>query len=104
MFKYNKYFNSIKTDLIAINLFIIFGLLPIDKINNLKIIFFIKQITSYTGGIYYIHPEIIYYMHKYFSKRYNRILKNLSIYCISYIICCINSKIFKSTNLIYLFN
>ena len=59
LFKYNKYFYSIKTDLIAINLFIIFGLLPIDKINNLKIIFFIKQITSYTGGIYYIHPEII---------------------------------------------
>ena len=44
--------------LVSTSLFILFGLIPLDKIKNNIIIFIIRQLTSYTGGIYYLYPEV----------------------------------------------
>lgn len=52
------FFNRIVVILVSISLFCFFALIPIDRIQNNNIIFIIKLITSHTGGIYYLHPEI----------------------------------------------
>lgn len=48
----------IRIDFVSIGLFLIFALFPFDKIKYNFIISIIKQITSYTRGVYYLHPEI----------------------------------------------
>ena len=56
----------------AINLFLLFGSLSFGKIKNEKIIQIIRNITEFTGGIYYIHGIVRDYLRKYsifFSKR-----------------------------------
>ena len=98
-------FNEIMIVLVSTSLFIFFALIPLDKIKQNFIIFFIKHITRYTGGIYYLHPEV-----------YENLLKNrlefvrngtfkgcLLIYIITYFICLIGAKIVKKSNLKYLF-
>lgn len=52
---------------VAFNFFIISTMLPFDKINNNKLIFIFKQMTNYTGGIYYIHIPIMIIMRDYFE-------------------------------------
>jgi hypothetical protein len=52
-----KYY-IIRIDFVSIGLFLIFALFPFDKIKYNFIISIIKQITSYTRGVYYLHPEI----------------------------------------------
>ena len=75
------------------NLFFFFSILPFDKINSKRILIIIKQITSYTGGVYYIHPEIRYIIKK---RNFMGIIKN---YLICYLICFIGSKLFKNYKL-----
>ena len=82
---------------VIINLFFFFAILPFDKINNKMIVIIIKQITSYTGGVYYIHPEIRYIVKK---KTFIGCMKN---YLICYSICFIGSKLLKNYKLKYLF-
>ena len=48
----------------SIPLFIYFSLLPINNINNIKILRFIKCSTQYTNGIYCMHSIIAYYLRK----------------------------------------
>ena len=48
-------YGGIRLNLAASCIFIIFSLLPFEKIKNKNILNFIKLITSYTGGIYYMH-------------------------------------------------
>lgn len=94
----------IRIDFVSIGLFLIFALFPFDKIKYSFIISIIKQITSYTGGVYYLHPEI----HSIF--KYNlKVIKNRELrgcivnYIFCYLICFFGSKAFKESKLKYLF-
>lgn len=93
-------FRIIIIELVIISLFIFFALLPFDKIKNNFIVSLIKQITRYTGGIYYIHPEIRNAIVKYFKKKLKGCIIN---YLICYFICFFGYKIFKNHKLKNLF-
>ena len=100
-----KVFYVVNIDIIIVNLLIIFGLFPFDKIKDSKIITIIKLMTSYTGGIYYLHKEIRSIFKNYFVIIKNQYLSGcFLIYFISYWVCFIGTKLFSKTNLIYLFN
>ena len=67
MINYYPYIKGILINIVALNFFIIFSMIPFDKINNDIIISMIKQITNYTGGVYYIHIPILITMQNYFN-------------------------------------
>ena len=54
------FFKGIILDLGILNIFLFFVMIPFDKINNNIIFSILKQITSYTGGIYYLHPNVFH--------------------------------------------
>jgi hypothetical protein len=115
LFIYIKYYNIYFKKMIKIYkgiiriilvtfIFIIFSMLPFDKINNIYILTFLNKITSYTGGIFYIHVimgEI--------CKKHIRIIRKykfkgcILLYCICYFVCFIGSFIFQKSKLKYLF-
>ena len=83
-------------------IFIIFGCIPFHKTNN-YIIILLTKITSFTGGIYYIHLEIWQLLDGFpFIKKYF-LLRYISIYLLSYIICNIGYKLSNKSKLKYLF-
>ena len=85
-------------------LMIAFSLLPLNNITNMTMIFLIKQSTSYTAGIYYLHFKV----HTYLENRL-QIFKEGSlracamIYLICYFICFIGMKMVGKTKYKYLF-
>ena len=85
-------------------LFIIFYLVPIGHIKFEKIIFFIKQASRYTQGIYWQHEIVRDYL-----EIKSNLIKNktfagcIIIYIISYLISFIGFKIFEKKKLKYLF-
>lgn len=86
-------------------LIVIFASIPFEKI-NIIIFKFIKQITSYTGGLYYIHAYINSLLNNYtwsniISKNIYKCIKH---YFLCYFICFIGSQLFKKISLKYLFN
>ena len=97
-------FQGIIKNLCSVLLFIFFTLLPFENLKNKLVISVIKHITSYTGGIYYIH--II--ARNYLKKNIRCINKGtfygaILIYILCYIICYIGNKIFGKTQLKHLF-
>ena len=105
LFYSNFYFlEGIYLILGSIFLMIPFAFLPLNKITNMKIIFLIKQWTSYTAGIYYLHIKV----HKYFGKnliimRDGTLMGCAFNYLICYSICFFGMKIFRRTKFKYLF-
>ena len=97
-------FKIIVVDIVAIILFFIFALIPLENFTNKCIKQTIKYLTSYTGGIYYIH----YGVRSIFSPYFN-IVKNCNLiscfinYLLCYFICLIGFNIFKKSKLRYLF-
>jgi hypothetical protein len=90
--------------LLSISLIILFGNLPFNK---LKIENIVRQISSHTGGIYYIHININSLINEYIIFKYN-IKKGTIIICIvnyiiCYMLCFIGFRIFKKNKLKYLF-
>jgi hypothetical protein len=85
-------------------IFISFSLFPFDLIKNKIAIFMIKLITSYTGGIYYLHWEIKYrtFNNCSFIKK-NDFMSCVINYLFCYIFCCFCFQIFKNIKLKYLF-
>lgn len=85
-------------------LILIFASIPSEKL-NISIYNFFKQMTGYTGGIYYIHVFLNKLLKKYVSSKYNpgTIFTCIIHYFLCYFICLIGSKIFKNNNLKYLF-
>lgn len=83
-FMYQGIILLIKSSLI----FLIFLLMPSEKINNKYIINIIKIFTDNTSGIYFLHTNIRDYI-----KNYIRLIKNNTLYgsIIIYIICYIIS-------------
>ena len=77
------------------NLFLFFSFLPLGKNKNEKFISIIRNITKFTGGIYYTHPIFRDYLLKYssiFKKR--SYLTSSIIYIINKIIIFILSNSF----------
>ena len=95
------YFLLFIIDLVSIILFLLFANIPFDKIENSFIFLFIKQITKYTGGVYYLHPEVRDILIKYI--KYRNIKGCILIYLICYFICLFGSILFKKSYLKYLF-
>ena len=97
-------YNGFKMYFVSILLFIIFALFPSDKIKNKIIIWFIKQITNYTGGVYYLHMPICSYIRPYIKIVESKTIKGcLIIYILCYIFCMIGNLIFGKTKLRNLF-
>ena len=91
-------YSGIKNNAAGILLFISFSLIPFEK-NKKKLLFvIIRQLTRYTGGIYYFHGIIGLFIKK------KNFLNCFIIYIISYIICMVGTKIFSKNIIKYLFN
>ena len=82
--------------------FCIFYLLPLNFFND-KILYFIKQITKFTQGIYCLHFLIQYYFKFKFGKK-GSFSDCIILYIISYLLSFIGFKIFSKTKLKYLFS
>ena len=97
-------YEGIKLQIISLNIFCIFLLIPSEKIKNKCIIKIIKLITSNTAGIYYLHIIIRNY-----TQNFSLLIKNktfygsLIIYIISYFVSFFGTKIFGKTKLKHLF-
>ena len=105
LFIINK--NSLKAilkSLFSTFLILTFASIPFEKL-NFSIYAFIKQITRYTGGIYYIHIYINETLKNYISAKYNSgtIFMCIIHYFFCYFICFIGSNLFKKNDLKYLF-
>ena len=99
-----RYPNVSMNLLASIILFISFISLPFQDIKNKKLLFMIKIITNFTGGIYYIHPRVRDFLRNvsfYFYKRTS--FGSFIIYILCYFICFIGNKIFKNYKIKYLF-
>ena len=97
-------YSGIKQNIAGICLFISFSLIQFNQIKYRIIIDFIKTITKYTGGIYYLQ-EICYYIlrkFKYLKKNYFTMC--FMIYIFGYLICAIFTKLFRSNKFKYLFS
>jgi len=105
LFKYDIFiikrgyvYRSILFNIAAINFFIFFSLIPLEKITNKLVITFIKIITKYTGGIYYIHMIVKKKLDKQIDLINNKTVYGcIIIYLISYFICFIGITIFGKT-------
>ena len=98
------YLKSIILGIGAISLFILFSILPLDNNNNKISNKIIIQITNYTGGVYYLHNKIREILSHILIVVKNKTLFGCIInYITCYIICFLGFKIFKKTNLKYLF-
>ena len=85
-------------------LFVIFILFPLENIDSLRIILFIKQFTSYTQGIYCLHSIINDYLKLLFHFiKDSTFLGCITIYLVSYYLSYIGVRFFGKTNLKYLF-
>jgi len=86
-------------------LIIIFASFPFEKA-YIIIFKLIKQITSYTGGVYYMHTYLNELLNNYcWSKNIKENeYKCIKLYFLYNYICFIGSNLFKKNNLKYLFN
>lgn len=94
------YPNIIRNVFASTLLFLFFGSIKLTKYP--KITFILKYLTSYTGGIYYIHD--IFHKHLYFifNIKNPTYFSAFIIYIICYFICYFGHKKFKNNNLKYL--
>ena len=98
-------YESLFMNLGVMNLFIFFYMLPFEYITFGPCIFLIKQITSYSSGIYFIHIKIIEYFDNSFQAFQERTLIGCALnYIICYCICFIGMKIFGKTKMRNLFS
>jgi len=87
----------------AVSFFLIFSLIQLDNFNK-KILIYIKHLTSFTPGIYFLHISIYH-----ISKTKISLIKNntflgcLLIYLISYLISFIGYNSLKKSKLKHLF-
>lgn len=95
--EFPKYFFSIL-------LILIFTSIPFEKL-KISTYTFIKQISSYTGGIYYIHIFMNSLLKYYVSVKFifGNIFMSIIHYILCYFICFIGYKLSKNNFLKYLF-
>ena len=97
-------YQGIMKNIDSVLLFVFFSLLPFEKIKNKYLILFIKSITKYTGGIYYLHIIVYQYLQRLINiiKR-GTIFGGIIIYISSYFISFLGIKIFLKTQFKHLF-
>ena len=100
----NNFLKGIFKNLFSIFLILIFASIPFNKL-KFSIFSSIKQISRYTGGIYYIHLFVNSLLKKYVSFIFFSGNKFMCIilYFLCYFICFIGSKLCKNNKLKYLF-
>ena len=97
-------FGGIQMFFVSICIFIIFAILPPEKMKNTILLKMVKQITNYTAGIYFIHMSIRNYLQPYIGYVKNKTMKGcIIVYLISYFICFFGNLIFGKTRLRNLF-
>ena len=102
--KVTFFYKGIIRDILVTFFFIIFSMLPFDKINNNYIYTFLNKITSYTGGIYYIHVKAGEISENYIYLIRIRSFKGCVIlYLICYSTCFLGAFILKKFHFKYLF-
>ena len=99
-------YGGIRLNIAAFCIFIIFYLIPFQKINNKIFISLIIKITNYTAGIYFTH--VLFgkgYLCKFliFAKK-GTLLRCIIIYIISYCACHVGSKLSRKTKFKHLFS
>ena len=98
------FYQGLKLYIISLCVFNIFLLFPSDIITNNTFIKFIKLISNYTAGIYYLHFSLFNYFKEYIS-----LIKKMTFYgcIINYLTCYLISflgiLIFGKTKLKHLF-
>ena len=96
------YYPGIFLNIGGICIFILFSLF---SFKNKKIILFLKIITKFTGGIYYIHKNLYAILRRKFTFLFNETFHgSILIYLICYIICYFGDKLTYKTKLKFLFN
>lgn len=108
-YEFFSYFNGItyhgiKLNIRSICLIFLFSLFSIEETKYKYLIKFIKIITNYTGGIYYLHRIVQYDFILIFNDiKVGNFFGLCLIYLFSYIICFFGTFIFGNTRLKYLF-
>ena len=104
-FKSFKY-GGIRSNIAAMCLFLFFSLIPFELIRCKIIIIPVKQLSYYTGGIYFTHHLIgnglLIKKLKFINKK--TFLGCINIYLISYLISVMGTKLFKKTKFRHLFS
>ena len=103
-FKKIIFFKGVIRDILVTFFFIIFSMLPFDKIDNVYILNVLNKITSFTGGIYYIHIKV----GEFCKPRIRNVKKGnfkgcCLIYIFCYSICFLGNFIFQKSQLKFLF-
>ena len=96
-----SYSNTLSYILSSTIFLVLFSSFKFSKNSILK--FIIRNITKFTGGIYYIHqifPKYIYYFFKIDKTSY---FSSFIVYIICYIICFAGNKLLKNNKFRYLF-
>ena len=100
----NFFYIGIMKSIFVLNIFIFFSIIPFDKIKNKNVMVILNKLTSYTGGIYYLHVKIGDLGREYINLNKKDTFQGcLLIYLFCYLICFICSFILKKSNLKYLF-
>jgi len=96
------FFPGIFLNVGGICIFILFSLFSLQ---NKKLLLFLKIITNFTGGIYYVHKACYFVLKKIFlfvkEKTFHG---SVLVYLISYIICYLGNKYTYKTKIKFLFN
>ena len=102
---YGVAYNGIKLNVISVCIVIIFSLIPLKKLRNKNMVNLLKYMTSYSGGIFYIHQAVQFYFKYLLTDIKNgTFLGIIFIYLISHLICIFGSLIFMNTKARNLFS
>ena len=97
-------YHGIKYNIQSICLIFIFSLFPSDQIRNKYLSKLLMELTKYTGGVYYLHNNILIYLSDYFISMKKRTFQGAIIsYLICYFISFVGALIFGKTPIKYLF-
>lgn len=98
-------YGGMKLNILSVCNIFIFSLISFGSINNKYMISFVKTITNFTGGIFYLHSFIHYYF-KYIIMHIKKgtFFSLILIYFFCYIICFFGIMIFGKTKIKYLFS
>ena len=102
--QFNRFpYSGLKPNIAGICLFISFFLIPFNLFKNSIIITYIKLVTRYTGGIYYLQYITFHLLRRIKFIEERPFSRCFIIYAFGYLICTIFTKIFRNNRLKYLF-
>lgn len=98
------FYQGLNLYFLSLGIFMIFLLLPSEKINNLGIIKSITILSNYTSGVYYLHYHIGLYLTNYIRPIKNKSISGcIIIYIACYALSFIGSLLFGNTKFKHLF-